>query len=102
MLSEEQIFEFLQKVGPHEENPAPLLLFKVHGEEYQLRVDVNNQDDKYGYMWEWWLENQAGYVDGGFQPANNSDELRLLAAHIHATGVALHNKEQGISPPPVC
>ena len=99
MLTEGEILEYLQKVDPYGDGPSPLLLFTASGEEYHLHVDVNNQEDKYGLMWEWWLEKAGDYVDGGFIPANDDTELRALAALIYKTGMRWHDSAGGAGGP---
>ncbi len=95
MLTEGEIFDYLQKVEPYGDSPAPLLLFTANGEKYRLHVDVNNQEDKYGLMWEWWLEKTGDYVDGGFVPANDETELRALAALIYKAGTQWYGSAGG-------
>lgn len=79
-----KICHYLDLAEPFEDSPKkPLQIFMLNGVPYFLHVDVNEQDDKYGMMWEWWISNpDEHYVDGGFEPANSADEVVQLAGVI--------------------
>lgn len=52
--------------------------------DYTLHIDMSPHNEDFGHMWEWWLESSKdGFVDGGFEPANDDAQLLNLAAIIH-------------------
>jgi hypothetical protein len=89
----DEIYLFLESIEPNEAGPSRKLpLFTAGGDQYHLHVDINNEEDKNGYMWEWWLENEAGYVDGGFEPANSEADIRRLAEIIYNASTKIFNQ----------
>lgn len=96
LVNEAQIYTFLKSLDRFDDAKQTLLVFKVGGDEYHLHVDVNEEHDKYRYMYEWWVENSAGYVDGGFEPANSDDELHTLARVILQAVNSCMNKAAGL------
>jgi len=81
----DKIFELLKQFDPYDKTcKSTLPVIKTADGEYTLHVDMSPHDEKYGHMWEWWLENsEKGFVDGGFEPANDDAQLLNLAAVIH-------------------
>lgn len=92
-----KICHYLDLAEPFEDSPKnPLQVFALNGVPYFLHVDVNEQDDKYGMMWEWWLSNpDEHYVDGGFMPANSADEVVELAGVISAASKKVVEEKRG-------
>ena len=85
MPTVDQIFQLLKQYDPYDKScTSEISINADNGVDYTLHVDMNPHDEKYGHMWEWWLESSAdNFVDGGFEPANDDSQLLNLAAIIH-------------------
>jgi hypothetical protein len=81
----ESILKLLKQYDPYDKTcKSSLPVIKLDGADYTLHVDMSPHNKDFGHMWEWWLENSTdGFVDGGFEPANDDPQLLNLAAIIH-------------------
>lgn len=79
------IFHLLKQYDPYDKTcKSALPVTTIDGEEFTLHIDMSPHNEKYGDMWEWWLESsKEGFVDGGFEPANDDAHLLNLASIIH-------------------
>lgn len=82
----EKIYDLLKHYDPFDKTCKSALPITTteDGEEFTLHVDMSPHNEDYGHMWEWWLQSsKRGFVDGGFEPANDDAQLLNLAAIIH-------------------
>ncbi|MHB0915334.1 MAG: hypothetical protein ACYC5A_01650 [Thermoleophilia bacterium] len=81
----DNIFQLLKHYDPFDKTcQSALPIVSRDGVDYTLHVDMSPHNEDYGHMWEWWLESsKVGFVEGGFEPANDHAQLLNLAAIIH-------------------
>lgn len=81
----DKIYKLLKQYDPYDKTCKDAMpITTSNGIDYTLHVDMSPHNEDYGHMWEWWLESSKdGFVDGGFEPANDDAQLLNLAAIIH-------------------
>jgi hypothetical protein len=85
MIGKEDIFRFLDKLDPlRRGNPQPGLKIPMDdGREFHLHADIDDPDETNDFVCEWWLEDPDDrFVDGGFEPANNEEEIARVADRV--------------------
>jgi len=98
MISKEEIFRFLDKLDPlRRGNPQPGLRIPLGDSgEYHLHADIDDPDHTNDFICEWWLEDADDeFIDGGFEPANNEEEIEKVAERIYEYVRRLAEKKEG-------